>query len=164
MLTTWLNISLITRHILYSTRSWFLNFLFFNSIVLQYLAVWELSTEKPSPVPGWKISLYIGPDEVKLWTNWSIRGTQHLINAQRGTVCVPTLHARNNILTFWKLQKDLAPAALRICSYESQNVRDQGAILNQHGRNPLYKAETDKFRQHFLRIFLYRKTLLLWRW
>ena len=34
----------------------------------------------------------------------------------------------------------VAPAATLICSNESQKVRDQGAILSQQGRNPLYRA------------------------
>ena len=38
--------------------------------------------------------------------------------------------------------QDLVPAARRICSYESQKVRDQGAIRSQHGRKPLYRAAT----------------------
>ena len=38
----------------------------------------------------------------------------------------------------------VAPAAFLICSNESQNVRDQGAILSQHGRKPLYRAEKQK--------------------
>ena len=117
--------------------------------MLQYLSVWELSTENHLKFQDGRFLSILAPDEVKLWTNWSIRGTQHLINAQRDPGCVSTLHARNNILIFWKLHQDLAPAALRICSYESQNVRDQGAILNQHGRNPLYKAETEKVRKTF---------------
>ena len=35
----------------------------------------------------------------------------------------------------------MAPKARLIFSNESQNVNDQGAIRNQHGRNPLYNAK-----------------------
>ena len=39
------------------------------------------------------------------------------------------------------IYQDLAPKARLIFSNESQNVNDQGAIRNQHGRNPLYNAK-----------------------
>ena len=50
--------------------------------------------------------------------------TNSRINAEPGSL-ITSIH------------QDLAPAARRICSYESQNVRDQGAILSQQGRKPL---------------------------
>ena len=41
----------------------------------------------------------------------------------------------------YSIYQDLAPKARLIFSNESQNVNDQGAIRNQHGRNPLYNAK-----------------------
>ena len=38
---------------------------------------------------------------------------------------------------FVHVPQDFAPNNFRICSKESQKVIDHGAILSQHGRNPL---------------------------
>ena len=38
---------------------------------------------------------------------------------------------------FVHVPQDFAPNNFRICSKESQKVMDHGAILSQHGKNPL---------------------------
>ena len=38
---------------------------------------------------------------------------------------------------FVHVPQDFAPNNFRICSKESQKVIDHGAILSQHGKNPL---------------------------
>ena len=133
-----------------------LNYIFLNWISYIFQSV--LWTVKPyqNPGRGWKNSFYIGPNGVQLLTNRSILRNTWMIYKCPAWFSLP---ARNNILIFWKLHQDLAPAALRICSYESQNVRDQGAILSQQGRNPLYRAGQDEVRKSFLRfLFLTKKS------
>ena len=49
------------------------------------------------------------------------------------------------------IYQDLAPKARLIFSNESQNVNDQGAIRNQHGRNPLYNAKNPSLCIVFVR-------------
>merc|ERR1712180_196590 len=55
------------------------------------------------------------------------------------------------ILSILKHHHEAAPEYFRICSKESQNVSDHGAIRSQHGRKPLYRPKKPSFLSVFFK-------------